>query len=332
LDEPTTALGTDEIEYLFGILRNLREAGKSFIFVSHKLPEVFAIADSYTVLRNGELISTGQIAAAMPFNIIRDMVGEQYVDKEVYTARPLGEPVLEIRGLSGQDFQDVNLGVRRGEVVAITGLAGSGASEMMQALFGALPITSGAIRLHGKEVHGSIQQFMKRGVGMLPTNRKENSVVPDASVLENGYLATHAVSSFSPVISRKEELRRYEALKDVLNIRASSPDDAVTSLSGGNQQKVFLARWLNIDADILLLDNPTQGVDVGAKEEIYEQILALAKQGKTIIINTLEIPEIRKVADRCVVFYMGRVAAILDHDQVNEHDVMAHSTSALRAA
>lgn len=332
LDEPTTALGNDEVDHLFSILRQLKAEGRSFIFVSHKMPEVFAIADTYTVLRNGALISSGSIAGATPFSITCDMVGEQYAYEDLYEARPLGEVVLELDRLASTAFRDVSLSVRRGEIVAFTGLAGSGSSELMQAMFGALPVLDGEIRVHGRPVSGAIPAFMRRGIGMLPTNRKENSVIPDTSVLENLYLAEHSLSSRKQWISTKREIAQYENLRDALNIRTQGPGSAVTSLSGGNQQKVFLARWLNTDADILLLDNPTQGVDVGAKEEIYGLILKLATAGKTVVINTLEIPEIQKVSDRCVVFYAGEVVAVLDHDQINERDVMLYSTNAMNPA
>ncbi|MEA5117556.1 MAG: sugar ABC transporter ATP-binding protein [Propionicimonas sp.] len=329
LDEPTTALGTDEVEHLFSIVNKLRAEGRSFIFVSHKMPEVFAIADSYTVFRNGALISSGPIADATPFAITRDMVGEKYADQDVYQPRRLGEPVLELDNLTSTAFTDVSLTLRRGEIVALTGLAGSGASELMQAMFGAFPVQSGEIKVEGRSVTGAIQRFMRRSVGMLPGNRKENSVVPDATVLENGYLAEHSLSARRQWINNKQEIEKYEALRQALSIKAHSPHGSITSLSGGNQQKLFLARWLNTDAEILLLDNPTQGVDVGAKEEIYGLILQLATAGKTIVINTLEIPEIQKVSDRCVVLYAGAVVAILEHDQINEHDVMLYSTNAI---
>ena len=332
LDEPTTALGNDEIEHLFSILRQLKSEGRSFIFVSHKMPEVFQIADTYTVLRNGELISSGAVADATPFSITCDMVGEQYADEDVYRARELGPVVLELDRLTSESFRDVSLTLRRGEVVALTGLAGSGASELMQALFGAIPLLDGEIRAHGKPASGSIRAAMRGGIGMLPTNRKENSVIPDVSVLENLYLAQHSLSARRQWIHNAREIAQYENLRDALNIRTQGPEVAINSLSGGNQQKVFLARWLNTDADILLLDNPTQGVDVGAKEEIYGLILELATAGKTVVINTLEIPEIQKVSDRCVVLYAGDVVAVLDHDQINERDVMLYSTNAMNAA
>lgn len=331
LDEPTTALGNDEIDHLFTILRHLKTEGRSFIFVSHKMPEVFAIADSYTVLRNGELINSGSVAHATPFSITCDMVGEQYAYEDVYEARPLGDVVLELDRVTSTAFRDISLSLRRGEIVAFTGLAGSGASELTQAMFGALPVLDGEIRVHGKRASGSITAFMRRGIGMLPTNRKENSVIPDTSVLENIYLAEHSLSSKHQWISSKREIAQYENLRKALNIRTQGPAVAVTSLSGGNQQKVFLARWLNTDAEILLLDNPTQGVDVGAKEEIYGLILKLATAGKTVVINTLEIPEIQKVSDRCVVLYAGEVVAVLAHDEINERDVMLYSTNAMNA-
>lgn len=332
LDEPTTALSNNEIDHLFGILRKLKAQGKSFIFISHKMPEIFAIADRYTVLRNGEFISSGYIKDTNPHEITSQMVGSQYVDEDVYLPRPLGDPILELRRFSGQGFFNIDLEVRKGEIVAFTGLAGCGASELMQAMFGALPSTGGSMRVNGRGMEGSIVRFMKNGVAMLPANRKENSVVPDMSIMENFYLAEHELSGKKPFISAREEDSRYAAQKESLHIKAGDSADSILSLSGGNQQKVFLARWLNIGADVLLFDNPTQGVDVGAKEEIYRLILSFAEGGKTVIINTLEIPEIQKVADRCVVFYEGRIVKTFRHEEVNERDVMLYSTNAVETS
>ena len=329
LDEPTTALGNDEIDHLFTILRQLKQQGTSFIFVSHKMPEVFQIADSYTVLRNGELVSSGRVSETTPLQLTRDMVGEHFADKGIYQSRDLGDVVLETHSLTSTAFSNVSLAIRQGEILALTGLAGCGASELLQAMFGAFPTTAGTVVVHGKPVSGSIGTFAKRGVGMLPTNRKENSVVPDATVLENVYLAEHCLSFWPVAINKRREIARYEPLRQMLGIKAPDPDVGINSLSGGNQQKVFLARWLNTDADIMLFDNPTQGVDVGAKEDIYELIIELASKGKTIVINTLEIPEIEKVSDRCVVLYAGSVVATLEHEDINEHDVMAYATNAI---
>ncbi len=331
LDEPTTALSNNEIDHLFEILRKLKAQGKSFIFISHKMPEIFAIADRYTVLRNGEYISSGNIKETTPHAVTSLMVGSQYVDEDVYVPRSLGEPILELRDYSGQGFSNINLTVQKGEILAFTGLAGCGASELMQTMFGALPAEGGQMLVNGRALDGSIVRFMKNGVAMLPSNRKENSVVPDMSIMENFYLAEHELSRRKrPFIRMKEETARYNEQKESLHVKAGDSADSILSLSGGNQQKIFLARWLNIGADVLLFDNPTQGVDVGAKEEIYRLILGFAEAGKTVIINTLEIPEIQKVADRCAVFYEGRSARIFDHAQVNEHDVMLYSTNAIK--
>jgi ribose transport system ATP-binding protein len=294
------------------------------------MPEVFAISDRYTVLRNGEFVAEGFIRDTDPHAITSFMVGKQYVDTEVYQPRPLGDVVLKLEGFSGEGFEDINLEAKRGEIVAFTGLAGCGASELMQTMFGVLPSTGGTFSVYGKPLQGPVVSFMKNSVAMLPSNRKENSVVPDMSIMENFYLAEHEISKRKkPFINTKEELARYSAKKEALRIKAGNSSDSISSLSGGNQQKVFLARWLNIGADILLFDNPTQGVDVGAKEEIYKLILDFAQQGKTVIINTLEIPEIQKVADRCVVFYEGKIVKIFDHSEVNEHNVMMYSTNAI---
>ena len=329
LDEPTTSLSNDEIEHLFQILRKLKAQGKSFIFISHKMPEIFAIADRYTVLRNGEIISSGNIKDVTPRQVTSDMVGKQYADEDVYQPRELGDTVLKLANYSGQGFSGIDLEVRKGEIVAFTGLAGCGASELMQTMFGVLPPEGGRMEINGKAIEGSIVSFMKHSVGMLPSNRKENSVIPDLTILENFSVAEHAITRSHPVIRRREEQKRYGEQKEALHIKAENSDDLITMLSGGNQQKIMLARWLNMGADILLFDNPTQGVDVGAKEEIYRLILGFAESGKTVIINTLEIPEIQKVADRCVVFYEGKIVKVFRHSEVNEHDVMLYSTNAV---
>lgn len=329
LDEPTTALSNTEVEHLFGILRRLKAQGKSFIFISHKMPEVFDIADRYTVLRNGEYIASGLVEETSPHEIASFMVGEQYVDKDIYETRTLGDEIIRLSDFSGHGFSDVDLTIKKGEILAFTGLAGSGASELLQTMFGVLPSTSGSIAIDGIKIQGGITSFMKHGVAMLPSNRKENSVLPDMDILENMYIAEHQLSKRRPIIHTKKEVDRYNIHKTNLKIKAQDYSDSINSLSGGNQQKVFLARWLNTEAEVLLFDNPTQGVDVGAKNEIYRLILEFANAGKTVVINTLEIPEIMKVSDRCVVFFEGKIQTILEHDDINEHDVMLYSTNAI---
>ena len=331
LDEPTTALSNEEISHLFGILKKMKSEGTSFIFISHKMPEIFEIADRYTVFRNGKFVSEGNISETTSQRMTSDMIGEEYAEKDVYQPRELGETIIKLNGLTGQGFRDVDLEIRKGEIVAFTGLAGSGASELLQTMFGVLPVESGTIEVFGKEIHGGIFDFMKNKVAMLPSNRKENSVIPDMTILENCQIAEHRLSRRKPIIRNKQEIANYNRLKDLLRIKSEDPVDPINSLSGGNQQKVFLARWLNTNADVLIFDNPTQGVDVGAKAEIYQLILQFAQEGKTVIINTLEIPEIKKVSDRCVVLYDGRITKVFSHDEINEKTVMMYSTNAVEA-
>ena len=329
LDEPTTSLNNDEVEHLFQIIRNLKDKGTSFIFISHKMPEIFQIADRYTVLRNGEFVQAGKSSEITQEEMTDLMVGEKLSHQEIYQAREPGENILELDHLSGYGFSDVNFTVKKGSIVGLTGLQGSGSSELLQGLFGAVPVTGGTLKLHGKDCKiRSIQGAMKAGIAMLASNRKENSVIPDMSILENMYLSEQVLSARHPFISIGKERKRYERYKEMLSVKAEDPDDPITSLSGGNQQKVFLARWLNTEADILLLDNPTQGIDVGAKAEIYKLILKLADTGKTILINTLEIPELAKVADYCAVFYEGTVIKVLKHEEIDEKTVMLYSTNA----
>jgi len=330
LDEPTTALNNEQINHLFGIIRRLKAAGKSFVFISHKMPEIFEIADRYTILRNGDYIATGWIKNTTPEEVTRQMVGESYANTEVYETRVLGEPILEIENLSGDGFHNIDLSIKKGEVVGFTGLQGAGSSDLMQCIFGVKEAKSGKLKVFGKTIkHGSIHKSMKNKVAMLAANRKENSVIPDMSLLENTYIAEHCLSSRKPHIFVKKEIAKYENLKSMLNIKANNYNDLILSLSGGNQQKIILGRWLNIEAEILLLDNPTQGIDVGAKAEIYKLILELSKQGKTLIVNTLEIPEIQKVADRCIVFYHGGIQAILNREEISEEKVMLFATNTI---
>ena len=332
LDEPTTSLNNNEIDHLFSIVRRLKEQGKSVIFISHKMNELFTMADTYTVLRNGCFINSGSIADTTAEEVTKMMVGNSYSAEGVYQKRELGEVVLELDNASGHGFENVNLKVRKGEVLGMTGLKGAGVSQTMQTIFGVRPLLSGKILIRGKEIrHENIHLAMVEKVGMIPANRKENSIIPDFNLLENNYVSEHTLSERKQYINKKKELEIFEKHKQALNIKANSPEDMITSLSGGNQQKVILARWLTTEADILLLDNPTQGIDVGAKAEIYRLIMELADQGKTILVNTLEIPEIQKIADRCAVFYHGHIQAILPREEINEELVMLYATNVKQA-
>ena len=294
------------------------------------MPEIFEYADSYTIFRNGQYIDSGAIKDTSPLEVTSKMVGKEQNNLNIYKKRDLGEVVLELDHLSGMGFNEVSFKARRGEIIGMTGLQGCGSSEVMQCIFGINPKISGDIRVKGKSIFlDSIHKAMRNGIAILPANRKENSVIPDLSILENMYIAEHTLSASKFHIQKDLELKRYQKQKNALSIKAQDPKMSILSLSGGNQQKVFIARWLNTNADILLFDNPNQGIDVGAKAEIYKLILDLAKSGKTILVNTLEIPELQKVADLCLVFFKGKVVKVLEHDEIDEHKIMMYSTNSM---
>ncbi len=331
LDEPTTALNNEEVELLFKIVSGLKKQGISFIFISHKMPEIFAYCDTYTVFRNGEYIAEGRIADTTPDKITSLMVGRSGTSKDLYEPREVGETVLEIENLSGKGFHNVSMQVKKGQIIGMTGLEGSGSSELMQCLFGTTPRSTGTVKVKGELLpESSIHSAMKHGIALLPANRKENSVIPDQNILENLYISEHTLSATHFHIDNRIEFEKYRKFRDLMKLKAESHTLPITSLSGGNQQKVFIARWLNTNADILLFDNPTQGIDVGAKAEIYRLILKLAKDGKTILVNTLEIPELQKVADKCAVFAEGTIVKMLNHDEIEEHTIMMYSTNSVQ--
>ena len=215
----------------------------------------------------------------------------------MYQPRQLGDVALKLEHLSGEGFENVDLEVRKGEIIGLTGLKGAGVSEMMQAIFGAIPISSGTVYVNGEPLHhGGIHNAMRHKIGMIPANRKENSVIPDFTLLENNYISEHTLSANHQLIRGRKEVAQYNRMRD-----------------------------------ILIMDNPTQGIDVGAKAEIYKLILELAEKGKTILVNTLEIPEIQKIADRCVVFYHGHIQTILPREEITEERVMLYATNVIHA-
>ena len=335
MDEPSTALSTGEIETLFEIMRDLQGQGVSFIYISHKMPELFTICSDYYVLRDGQLVAEGRFGDIDEGGITELMLGRQLKDEDFahHVCRAGEEIPLEVEQLCGEGFSDVSFRLHRGEILAVTGLQGSGRETLADALFGVIPYT-GVMRHHGQALQGrkSIRYYMKHGVAMVPRMRKERGIHNDLSILDNlsmGFLNTKFRGLF---ISGKAERARYARQQQALSIKAGSPSNPITSLSGGNQQKVILGKWLETDADVLLFDNPTQGIDVGTKFEIYRLILELAKAGKAILVFSSEFPEIYKVADACLVLYKGRVNAVLDREALTEKNVMYYSTGANQEA
>lgn len=331
MDEPSTALSTGEIENLFVIMRELRDQGVSFIYISHKMPELFEICESYYVLRDGRLVSEGKFSEIDDSGITELMIGRQLKDEDFqhHVCHATEEVPLEVIDLSGDGFENINLQLHKGEILAVTGLQGSGRETLADALFGVIPYT-GVMKHHGETLQGrkSIRYYMKHGVAMVPRSRKERGIHNDLSILDNMSMAFLNTRFKGLLVKGKTERERYDRQQKAMSIKVGSPRDPITSLSGGNQQKVILGKWLETSADVLLFDNPTQGIDVGTKFEIYHLILELAKAGKSIIVFSSEFPEIYKVADSCIVLYKGRVNAVLGRDELTEKNVMYYSTGA----
>ncbi len=328
MDEPTTSLTDPEIERVFDMLRTLKEQKVGVVFISHKLREVMEICDRYTVLRDGVMVADGYVKDTSIPEIARDMVGhEVHTGQKGQTAK-LGEEVLRLEKLTQEPhFRDVSLSVRAGEVLGITGLLGDGRSELFRAVFGAQGRVQGQIYLHGKPVSiTSTQQALNLGIGYLPRNRKENGIIKDMNILENGSIVTLPRLTKHGIIQTKAQLAEFTRQRRELRIKMEKESDSITSLSGGNQQKVVLAKWLSANPSLLILDNPTQGVDVGAKEEIYEIILRLAQQGVAVVVLCSEAQEIIRLCDRALVMYHGSVRAEVAGETMNEHDMMRLAT------
>jgi ABC-type sugar transport system ATPase subunit len=329
MDEPTTALSTNEIENLFNIMRQLSEEGVSFIFISHKMPELFEICKTYFIMRDGNYVSQGNFKDIIESEITEMMIGhnlaeDSFDNKENYSKDKV---VLSVKNFSSELFHDINFDLHAGEIIAITGLQGSGREAIADALFGAEKYT-GTIQINGEEMKkgSKIINFMKRGVALVPRMRKERGIFNDLSIYDNMSMAFINTKLKKLLISDKDESERFIRQQSAMKIKVGNPNNPITSLSGGNQQKVILGRWLEADAGIMLFDNPTQGIDVGAKFEIYHLILELARQGKGIIVFSAEFPEIYKVADRCLVLYKGEVMKEMNREELNEKDVMMYST------
>lgn len=330
MDEPTTALNNQEIEKLFTIMGNLKKEGVSFIYISHKMPEIFRICDRYTVLRDGLFVQSGNIRDIDEHQATELLIGKRFVQAHIKDGIPVTvqkEVVLQVKNLGGQTFSNVSFDLHRGEIVVITGLQGSGTDELATSLFGATQLKTGTLSLSGKALAmNSIQHVMRSGIGMIPRNRKERGIMPDLSIRTNNSLAYFTAKHRSLFVSKREEHERFEKSRKRLSIKVGSDRDLITSLSGGNQQKVILSRWLENDADVYIMDNPTQGIDVGAKFSIYKLIVELASQGKGVLVFTSEYPEIHQLADRCLVLYKGKVAAMLGEAELSEVAIMEYST------
>lgn len=325
LDEPTAVLAPREVQRLFAVMRNLKEKGMSFVLITHRLDELFEIADRATVLKDGEVVGTVQMKDITRDDIIRMMIGRQL--STMYPARNVekGPEVLSVHGLSSVNgVADVSFSVRAGEVLGIAGLVGSGRTELARAIFGADRVTSGKIIMGGKQKSiSSSRAAVTSGIGLVPEDRKNHGVILGMKVRENVTMPSIGkVTSLLGVIRARTERQIVANLIDKLSIKTSGMDAAVADLSGGNQQKVALAKWLSKTCEALILDEPTRGVDVGAKVEIYNLINDLAAQGLAIIMISSEMMEIIGMADRVMVMSEGKVTGFLEGDKITEENIL----------
>jgi rhamnose transport system ATP-binding protein len=326
MDEPTASLMDDEVERLFGVIRMLRAQGAGIVYISHRLEEVFAVSDRITVLRDGETVATRDTADIDRLALIQTMVGRALT--EVFPKRPVapGAVAIELRHLSNRalGIHDVSLSVRRGEVLGVAGLVGSGRTELAETLFGLVPADGGEILLHGTRVRiESPSQAIRLGIAYVPEDRRQHGVVLEMPIASNASLASLDAVSSRGLIDRAAERLSAEAHVERLQIKTPSVSTEVGALSGGNQQKVALARWLSTKPDILILDEPTQGVDVGAKAEIHALVQELAERGLAIIMISSELPEVLGMSDRVAVMHAGTVSGILSRSEATQDTIIA---------
>jgi rhamnose transport system ATP-binding protein len=329
MDEPTATLAEREVQMLLDVVRRLRSGGTAVIYISHRLEEVFALADRITVLRDGESIATLRTGETTTGELVRLMVGRELA--AVYPKRPvpLGDVALELRGVSNtaRAVRATSLAVRRGEILGLAGLVGSGRTELAETIFGVTPGDAGEVAVNGAVVDvRSPADAIRIGLGYLPEDRQRHGVVLPMSVAANTTLSNLRAVASRGLIERAAEARAAQDHVDRLRIKTSSVRAAVDSLSGGNQQKVALARWLSIAPAVLILDEPTQGVDIGAKAEIHEIMERLAERGVAILLISSELTELLAMADRIAVMRRGELAGILGRDEATPQTVMALAT------
>lgn len=330
LDEPTAALTQTEIEELFRIMEDLKAKGIGMIYISHRMDEINRISDRITVMRDGEYVGTVDTASVTKDDVINMMIGRVvYEDPKTHSEVPDdAEVVLEVKHLSSGDaFNDVSFTLRRGEILGFSGLMGAGRTEVARAIFGADPHDGGEIFVNGKRVNiKTPEDAVKLGIGYLSEDRKRYGLLLDKSITENSALAS--IDKYTKGIFINDRRAKAEAKEENLKLRTKTPsmDQLLKNLSGGNQQKVIIARWLIRNSDILIFDEPTRGIDVGAKSEIYTLMNQLTKQGKSIIMISSELVEILRMSDRVLVMCEGKKTGELDISEANQENIMRLAT------
>ncbi|MCC6944381.1 MAG: sugar ABC transporter ATP-binding protein [Thermomicrobiales bacterium] len=333
MDEPTSALSPGEVDRLFAVIEQLQQRGVGIIYVSHKLDEIFRIADRVTVFRDGQLVTTTPIAETSIQQLVTWMVGRELSDLYPKSPAVIGEPLLRASNVSGPGVYDLSLTVHAGEVVGIFGLMGAGINSVGRVIFGASPRTAGQVTMSGQEVGpGSPGDAMEKGLALLTENRKEDGLVLPLSVKNNMTLASLRKFATFGWLWPRQEIKESADYVNRLSIKTPSLRQQVRFLSGGNQQKVLMARWMMRDPSVLLLTEPTRGIDVGSKAEIYRLIDEMAHRGLGILFMSTEIPEILGIADRILVMREGRIVAEFGRNEATQERLVAAAASDLNDA
>jgi ABC-type sugar transport system ATPase subunit len=327
MDEPTAALSDHEVAALFRAIGRLKARGVAVVYTTHKMDEVFRLADRVSVLRDGRLVGTSSATELNPARLIAMMVGRELADIFPQRTPPTEEILLEVSGLTREPaYRDVSFQVRRGEVVALAGLMGAGRTEVASALYGLQPASGGQIRFKGRTLSiNQPQDAIAAGIGMVTEDRKGLGLIPALGVGEN--ITLSALRSFSrgPLVDRGAAAASARSQMESFGVKASNPAQPIAQLSGGNQQKALLARCLLNDPELIILDEPTRGIDIGAKAEIYALIQRLARSGKAVLLVSSELPEVLSLAHRIVVLRRGSVAATLDAASTDQETLLRHA-------
>ncbi|HEL0560642.1 TPA: sugar ABC transporter ATP-binding protein [Streptococcus equi subsp. zooepidemicus] len=327
MDEPTAALTDRETESLFQMIASLKKEGVGIVYISHRMEEIFRVTDLITVMRDGIVVDTKPTAETNPAELVKKMVGRDIDDYYPAKAAELGELVFEVENLSGECFKDISFQVRRGEILGFSGLMGAGRTEVMRAIFGLDKRTAGRIRLNGQDIQVTNPvQAIRAGIGFLTEDRKEEGLILDFSIKDNMTLPSHKDFSKNGFFDDKTSRDFVQKMIDRLRIKSGRPEMVVGNLSGGNQQKVVLAKWIGIAPKVLILDEPTRGVDVGAKREIYQLMNELADRGVPIVLVSSDLPEVLGVSDRIVVMHEGRITGELSRGEATQEKVMQLAT------
>ncbi len=328
MDEPTAALTQSETAALFEVIENLKKRGVSIVYISHRMEEIFELCDRITVLRDGQYIDTCEIKDITMDDVVKMMIGREIGERYPSRNHSVGKTVFEVKGLSRKGaFNDVSFTVGAGEVLGVSGLMGAGRTEIMQAVFGYLPADSGEILIDGQPVKiKNPMDAMKAGIGFITEDRKVEGLMLDKTIRENIALANLGTISGSGVISKAREKSLISRGIEEFKIRCFGTEHECGNLSGGNQQKVVLAKWIYTEPKILILDEPTRGVDIGAKKEIYNVINDMARKGVAIIMVSSELPEILGMSDRVMVVREGDVRGILNIENASQESIMTLAT------